>query len=129
MILRSDTTTQDEAEPNGARGIAAPSVMALVVAWCSQEPSRLGEVVIVPLGTPGESRVLGRGAASASDDLPRLDFARHRPGKVKLSPPLGINSISRSQLVVRALGPELLEVNNIGRAELLHNGALASQCV
>jgi two-component system nitrogen regulation response regulator GlnG/two-component system response regulator HydG len=102
--------------------------MALVVVWCSQEAERVGEVVILPAGAPSEARVLGRGTAALGDGMARLDFARHRPAKVKLSPPLGISSISRSQLVIRAHGDDLIEVKNVGRAELLHNGAVVSAC-
>ncbi|HMJ51355.1 MAG TPA: sigma 54-interacting transcriptional regulator [Polyangiaceae bacterium] len=127
-MLRNDTTAEEEIEQRDRRAPPTPNVMALVVVWCAQEPTRLGEVVVVPPGASSEPRVLGRGPADGSDQRPRLDFARHAPGKVKLSTPLSIHSVSRSQLLIRAIGDETLEVKNVGRAELDYNGTSRSLC-
>ena len=92
----------DDAEP-------AP---ALVVAWSSDEPGRVGEIAFFP---EGEDVVLGRG---------RHPFARQRPGSALDTGPLTSGRVSREQLRVRA-GEAELSVENVGRGELLVNGVVA----
>lgn len=115
------TTTQEETHSRSQRGILPPRVLALVIAWCPLEPHRLGELLVIPPGDR-EPRLLGRGPALRTDAHERLDFARHRPGQVTPCPPLDIGSISRSQLLLQAVGEKFIEARNIGKAALLHNG-------
>jgi DNA-binding NtrC family response regulator len=118
-------TTQDETHSRSQRGVPPPRVLALVVAWCPPEPHRLGELLLIPPGDR-EPRLLGRGPARRTDAHERLDFARHRPGQVSPRPPLDIASISRSQLLLHAVGETFVEARNIGKAALLHNGVETS---
>ena len=105
----------------------APEALALVIVWAAGEPSRIGEVAIVPSTRAPNPCIVGRGPADPADPGRRLDFARHRAGVLEVRPPLHWPTISRRQLLVRAKGLDLLEIENVGRAKFAHNGtAVAS---
>ena len=110
-----DTQTE-----GGARAAPPPSVLALVVALCADEPERAGEVAIPPPGDPGPEVVWGRAASDGEER--RLVFQRHRPGRVSPRGELSSPKVSRAQLRVRALGDRAIAVARVGRAPLLHNG-------
>ena len=66
--------------------------------------------------------MFGRGPALHTDAHERVDLTRHRPGQVSPCPPLEIGSISRSQLLLYAVGEKFIDARSIGKAALLHNG-------
>jgi two-component system nitrogen regulation response regulator GlnG/two-component system response regulator HydG len=98
--------------------------LGFVVLWSRDDPARLGAWAAVP--NSGGPRLLGRGEALASDPCPRLTWVRQRPGSNEPVAPFEARSLSRGQLVVRAVSSDALEVENTGRAALLVNGELAS---
>jgi two-component system nitrogen regulation response regulator GlnG/two-component system response regulator HydG len=96
---------------------AAEEHFALVIAWSSAEPHRIGEVALFP--GLGSARTLGRG-------LPReaggwVDFVRQRPGCMKCTGPLTDPGISRQQLDLRVRRDVLL-VQRVGRCAMSVNG-------
>jgi two-component system nitrogen regulation response regulator GlnG/two-component system response regulator HydG len=99
-----------------------PLALTLVVAWSSDEPRRLGEVCLLPLGEPGPWRVFGRGEPQASDPHARLEFMRLRPGGSSTTGFSENVRISRVQMLLRASGGQSIEVTNVGQTELWVNG-------
>jgi two-component system nitrogen regulation response regulator GlnG/two-component system response regulator HydG len=72
--------------------------------------------------------MLGRGGAQPTDDLPRVEFVRQRPGE---SVPTGLprdRHLSRQQLDLHPEGT-LLRVRNVGRRRLLHNGEACTEAI
>jgi two-component system nitrogen regulation response regulator GlnG/two-component system response regulator HydG len=123
----ADQTTLPETSFVGGTGAGQPpEAMALVIGWAVDEVERLGEVAVVPLGRNETRRVLGRGGPESPGEEPRLSFARIRPGSVEPTGPLASPRISRVQLAVRASDDGVLEVENVGKCPLLHNGAPAT---
>lgn len=96
--------------------VAGPLVSVLVVAWCREEPERVGELAILPSG--GSELVLGRGA---SDAEPRMRFFRPLPGRLEPRPPLAARGLSRRQLELRP-GPDRVLVRRVGRCAMHING-------
>jgi two-component system nitrogen regulation response regulator GlnG/two-component system response regulator HydG len=97
--------------------------MGLVVLWADEEPEYVG--AWLPVGSENGSgpRVFGRGPARADDQHPRLSLLRQRPIQNELLPPMSSAALSRAQLELRAAGPGVLEVVNVGRRPLFVNGA------
>jgi two-component system nitrogen regulation response regulator GlnG/two-component system response regulator HydG len=92
-----------------------------VVVWSSDEPEYVGAWLPVAAGDGRGARILGRGLARADDEHPRLALFHQRPEhSERLSPPAS-EGLSRAQLLVKPLGPELLEVTNLGRRKLTVN--------
>jgi two-component system nitrogen regulation response regulator GlnG/two-component system response regulator HydG len=112
-------TTLDEHSHTGVSAGVQPEGLALVIAHAEGEPWRVGTVAFVPVGTA--RCVLGRGPTLGGDPGPRLAFGQQRPSGNEGQAALSSATISRVQLVIRA-EPERLEVENVGRARLLHNG-------
>jgi two-component system nitrogen regulation response regulator GlnG/two-component system response regulator HydG len=122
-------TTLSETSPEARDQVSSPPVMlALSLVWSADEPSRAGEVVILPPGAPGPSGILGRGGGTEADPHPRLGLKRDRPGRILPAPALASLKVSRVQLRLRALGGEAIEVENLGRCKLLHNGVERAEC-
>jgi transcriptional regulator with AAA-type ATPase domain len=94
----------------------AHAVPGLAVIWSRTEPQRVGEIALV-IG--GEQHGFGR-APHGLHACP-LDLMRQRPGETAPSGPPGSPGISRLQWLVRRSGRGL-EIENVGRAGLLHNG-------
>ena len=75
-----------------------------------------------------ESSLLGRGAESFGDGVPRLRFGRVRPGWTSAGEPFECSRISRAQ--VRLIPtPSGLEAVRVGRCAMLHNGREASRAL
>jgi two-component system nitrogen regulation response regulator GlnG/two-component system response regulator HydG len=129
MLLPSAGATDDDhttrsssgTEPSG-RLLAEPLVTAFVIAWCQEEPHRVGELAIVPSGV---QVVLGRGAA---DDEPRMRFFRPHPGRLEPVPPLSSRGLSRHQMELKA-DSEAITVRRIGRCPMRINGVECDQGV
>lgn len=96
----------------------APDIVALVIAWSSHEPDRVGEIAVVA-PSPRDA-VLGRGADDG-DEEPRVRFWRQRPGTLGKCPPLSSPSLSRRQLLVRTT-ERGLRLECVGRIPMLVNG-------
>lgn len=127
MKATSDETLSDTTG-SARRPRSAPElVTALVVAWSADEPHRIGEVAIPPPGSPGAEVVWGRGGDDGHAH--RLLHQRHRPGRVFQAGQVSTPRVSRHQLRVRARADQGLEITNVGRAPVLHNGALATSFV
>lgn len=116
-----DETTLSVADTGlGSDAPAAPSRLALVIAWCSGGPDRVGEVAIID---PDETWILGRGEARPGGGERRMVFGRQRPSrdvatgsvdKWATGRPVDGKGISREQLRVRVRSGAL-EVTRIGR--------------
>jgi two-component system nitrogen regulation response regulator GlnG/two-component system response regulator HydG len=88
----------------------------------------MGEVAMLPPGHPGPDRILGRGGEGGTDQHPRIAPQRHRPGRILSTPAINSPKVSRVQLRLRACGDDTIEVENLGRCKLLHNGLESTLC-
>ena len=121
------------ADPNGtltisadtdAEGAITERVPALVIAWCVQEPERIGEAF---LATDGPY-VLGRGGPRDGDPHPRLLPVRQLPGRLETRLPLVGQGLSRVQLTVTRRRAAL-EVACVGKLPLFVNGDRVERAV
>jgi two-component system, NtrC family, response regulator HydG len=108
------TRSSSGTEPSGAQ-LALPVVSVFVIAWCREEPERVGELAILPTGA---DVVLGRGAP---DSEPRMRFFRPLPGRLEPTAPLSSRGLSRRQLEVRP-GADQIGVRRVGRCPMRING-------
>ena len=97
--------------------------LALVIAWCADEPARIGEVAL--FSQRGAAQTLGRGDG---DGEPRVRFFRQRPGRLAPTEPLIGLPLSRSQLTVKPNGGNL-GVERVGRCALFVNGSPVEKAV
>jgi DNA-binding NtrC family response regulator len=97
--------------------------LALVIAWSSDEPRRIGEVAL--FGERGGPQTLGRGEG---DGEPRVRFFRQRPGRLAPDEPLSGVALSRRQLTVSPVRGGL-EVERVGRCAMLVNGGQVEKAV
>ncbi|AKV04386.1 sigma-54-dependent transcriptional regulator [Labilithrix luteola] len=95
-----------------------PDIIALVIAWSSHEPDRVGEIAV--LAPSSSDAALGRGADDVRGE-PRVRFWRQRPGTLGQCPPLSSPSLSRRQLLVRPT-ERGLRLERVGRCPMLVNG-------
>lgn len=119
----ADPTLTYQTQFSSAFGQPEPEMLtALILLWSLDEPERVGEVLLIPSGSPGPVKVYGREAPGQLATEDRVRLARQRPGQLE---PLGLTRslrISRKQLSLRCLKDGSLEVINQGRCALLHNG-------
>lgn len=107
----------------GSRELDLPAAApALVVLWSRDEPHRVGEIALLPLGGAGVSALLGRQAPSPDDEVPRLTFVRQRPGRTEATGPLRSPHLSRDQLLLVVEGAGRVRVDNVGRCPLRVGG-------
>jgi DNA-binding NtrC family response regulator len=109
MTHEQTTVDMSQVSARPSRGEALH--LAIVRLWCSAEPERTGELVLLTRRRRGEPAVLGRGEASAV-------WVRQRPGEVQETGPLGDTKLSRRQLEIRTVAPREVEVLNVGRGQL-----------
>jgi transcriptional regulator with PAS, ATPase and Fis domain len=95
-------------------------VPALVIAWCLDEPHRVGEVALF---AERAEHALGRGDG---DGEKRVRFFRQRPGRLQRTESLSGLALSRRQLTVRRANSGL-DVARVGRCALLVNGAVVDK--
>ena len=100
--------------------------LALAIAWSADEPWRVGEVALVPVGER-HSVILGRGGRDRGERIERAALVRQRPGINEATAPLASRRISRAQLRLRATGNRQLLVQNIGRCPLRVGGERVEQ--
>jgi transcriptional regulator of acetoin/glycerol metabolism len=124
--VAEQTTLPETSFVGGAGTGKPPEAMALVIGWAADEAGRVGEVAIIPVGRNESRWVMGRGGPESPNEEPRLSFARIRPGSVEPTGPLLSPRISRVQLSIRTRDEGTLEVENVGRCPLLHNGLPAT---
>lgn len=95
----------------------------LELLWSKEEGHRVGECCNVSRAT-----LLGRGPTREPGDPPKSEFFRQRPGVNEPTGALNAPTASRRQWV---LTPHTsgLQVDNIGKPELLHNGLAVRRCV
>ncbi len=95
--------------------------LALVIAWCADEPARIGEVALFT--SRGVMQTLGRGDG---DGEARVRFYRQRPRRLAPTEPLVGLALSRKQLTVRTNAGSLA-VERIGRCALSVNGVVTER--
>src|SRR5881394_4064016 len=101
----SDHDSSDDSHAN------VRPALALAVAWCRDQPWRVGEVLLCPVG-PGHAPVrFGRGPALAGQP-PKALFGQLRPGHWQSSEPFVMPALSRYQLTIEARGSDRLLVRN-----------------
>ncbi|MBX2797223.1 MAG: sigma 54-interacting transcriptional regulator [Myxococcales bacterium] len=89
----------------------------MVIAWCTDDPSRVGEVVDVP--APGETSVIGRGDSAPG----AARWLRRRPWGDEPRPPLTDPRLSRAQLGLSRKGQDWLKVSLLGREPVMVDGS------
>ncbi|MFO0547288.1 MAG: sigma 54-interacting transcriptional regulator [Polyangiaceae bacterium] len=104
--------------------LSASEELALVVAWSSAEPDRVGEVAFF---REGDTQVLGRETTSRRRGSRRCTLYRQRPGSLEPTRELSGERISREQLEIRSDG-RALQVTNTGRCPLLFRGEAVDSC-
>jgi hypothetical protein len=90
-------------EPTDGPGLGSPpppNGIVLVIACCSGEPDRVGQLLV----PSGAWSVFGRGVGAPTDPHPRLDLLQVRPGRVDGAPPLMNPHLSRVQARECAFG-------------------------
>jgi DNA-binding NtrC family response regulator len=117
----SGDVTEDDSL-HGAKSAAQPETLAMVVVWCTDDPWRVGTIAFLPADDPGPSYLLGRGPRLPDDPHPRLKFGVHRPSGFEALAPLAWRKLSRVQLRLRVNASAPLDVENLGRCQLFHNG-------
>ena len=120
----TDPTTISIAGAALGRDDAPPTEsLALVIAWCADDPQRVGEVAL--FSDRGAPQTLGRGKG---DGEPRVRFFRQRPNRLLPTEPLVGLPLSRRQLTVTPKSGTLL-VEREGRCELVVNGVPTEKAV
>jgi two-component system nitrogen regulation response regulator GlnG/two-component system response regulator HydG len=98
-----------------------PPLTVLVVAWCEEEPGRLGQVLRLAGADGRGAAEFGRGVGSGAL-LPRATFVWQRAGESEAAPPLQLLGISRRQLLLRTRRSGGIAVENVGRCPVRING-------
>lgn len=111
MSHPASPSTLEEPVFDGA-GPRAREYFALAVVHATA-PELIGSVMVLRETVS----MLGRGAPSSDDDLPRLIPMRQRPGKNEALGPISSNFISRMQLRVSAQRDAVV-LENVGRCQL-----------
>src|SRR5690606_8248468 len=119
----ADTATLSESNAQDLPSERGGACIQLELVWSKAEGHRLGECCIV-----SRAAVLGRGPASDPGDAPKAEFFRQRPGVNEPTGALTAPTISRRQWLMTPQ-PNALEVENVGKQQLLHNGVVTSRCV
>jgi two-component system nitrogen regulation response regulator GlnG/two-component system response regulator HydG len=109
-------TTASGTGESGHSRLSGPLALTLVIAAHPHDPSRVGDLAIVP--SDGSTVILGRGAP---DDEPRMRLFRARPDRLEPAPPLTSPGLSRRQLELR-FAQRTIGVRNVGRCPLRVNG-------
>ncbi|MGB1014969.1 MAG: sigma-54-dependent transcriptional regulator [Nannocystaceae bacterium] len=118
------STLADGSEAAGAQEApgAKRSLCSLVLVWSRDEPSRVGEVVIVPRHARSVSFSIGRARSAGQDGSIPLAFSRLRPFEVEARGPLQAARVSRRHLRLKFV-EGALEVEHPGRGQLAINGS------
>jgi hypothetical protein len=114
--MANDTTTLESASEISRRGEEGLRD-ALVVLWSADEPTRLGETILLAPAGERRSFVFGRGDQNDGRHE-RARLVRQRPGETSETAPIGSSHVSRSQLIVRSHPEGGVIVQNVGKAAL-----------
>jgi two-component system nitrogen regulation response regulator GlnG/two-component system response regulator HydG len=101
--------------------------IGFIVLHAPGDPEHVGAWISAADTGPTRDGVLGRGVPQLGDACVRLKAVRQRPSVNFPLPPLASPSLSRDQLVVRAIGEAGLELTNRGRRPLVVNGQPTGQ--
>ncbi|MBK8259345.1 MAG: sigma-54-dependent Fis family transcriptional regulator [Polyangiaceae bacterium] len=123
-VRANPTTIEINSSVPTDRDDAGPVAPALVIAWCAEEPARVGEAAIFEM--EGSARVLGRGAED-SQGAGRVMFGRQRPGERPRGRQVSGSGISREQLRITPKGDRLF-VERLGKCATLFRGAKVDKC-
>jgi two-component system nitrogen regulation response regulator GlnG/two-component system response regulator HydG len=115
-VSATETVETDSESVDDARGLPARTQPVLLLAWCPSEPSRVGEILMLPEGV--REVVFGR-EASAGDHT-RIGLSRVRPGVVEDAGPLRTPFVSRTQLALQVDGDHV-RVHNLGKRAMQIN--------
>jgi DNA-binding NtrC family response regulator len=96
--------------------------LGMIVLYGTDDTEHIGAWISAAGTGSDRPGVLGRGLPQGSDERQRLEAVRQRPGLNTPLPPFASPSLSRDQVLVRAIGSEALELTNIGRRRLALNG-------
>ncbi len=118
--MADETTTENLTASDEGPGLARP-MPALVIAWSSEEPERVGELTLV--GGRSEPWVLGR---HADDGARRLRFAPQRPDTPGQPRGLTGAGLSRRQLLIERHGAKL-DIKRVGRCKTSVNGVTVDE--
>lgn len=121
-MTSSQTISLEHVTQDRPRDLGDRAVSAFVLLWSRDEPDRVGEIAMVPGGFPGAVAVLGRAPSQPDEAVPHVEWLRQRPGSFTPTGPLRTPQISREQLRISAVDRSVLQVENIGRNDLLLNG-------
>jgi transcriptional regulator with AAA-type ATPase domain len=120
--MAETTTTLDTASREGEADRVDPRLLdALAVVWSADEPSRLGEIVLLPPASERRSFVFGRGDQTDGRHE-RAVLVRQRPGETVETPPLTSHHLSRSQLLLRTHPEGGVTLQNAGKRALVVAG-------
>ena len=125
----SNAVTEEVTDTFAARGARVQVGLGLVVAWCRDEPGRVGEILYVP---PGDERVWVFGRSRSTPSRPgwvRADLFRQRPGALQTAAPLEMGRLSREQLTIQRMDERGLLVENVGKRPLFARGVETQQAV
>jgi DNA-binding NtrC family response regulator len=117
-----DFETAPEIPAKTLRDTEGELSLGLIVLYAVDDADHIG-AWLSAAGTGSERPgILGRGLPQGGDERVRLRAVRQRPGMNEPLPPFSSPSLSRDQLLVRAIGTEALELTNVGRPPLALNG-------
>ncbi len=92
----ADTTTMDSTHSVLSAKPAAREASTLVVVWSAEEPSRVGECLLLAAGGASDAFLFGRGEPKGDDEHPRVMLRRMRAGRVEDTTPLSDAHVSRA---------------------------------
>ncbi len=114
--------TEPETIPHAGSESDRDSVLGLVVLF-SPEGNQVGGFMPI---LEGKGRLLGREAGACRRRARQGEDRETAPGTARGTRPLEHKALSRKQLLLRRVGPDTLEVENLGRCALLVNGEAVS---
>jgi two-component system nitrogen regulation response regulator GlnG/two-component system response regulator HydG len=119
--MGSETTVTSRRTPYSREAPREASLLGFAVIWSSDEPDRVGEVLLVPAGP-----VFVFGRDLGEEGAPRVAMCQQRPGRNHTTAPTASARVSRKQLLLRAAGPALM-VANTGRCPMRLDGRAVQQ--
>ena len=114
-----DCSTLPPETTSNASPTALAERLGLVVLWSRHDPRQVGEVLLVPAGTPGPW-TFGRGAGGGADN--RVFLNRWTPSGHSVPRLASCPRISRAQLRLSIAAEGGLVVENVGSCALVHRG-------
>jgi transcriptional regulator with AAA-type ATPase domain len=129
MVGAEEQQTQPEPRRHSDAQRAPADVPGLVLFFSADDVSHVGAWFGCREANWNKPLLLGRGAAREEDGYARLEPILQRPGRNERLGPLQSPSLSRAQLLVRRSQEGVLEVENVGKCAVLHNGAAVDRAM